>query len=428
MTLSIDNPAGLTTNGAVSSGGGDVLGAHGAFDRALEAAFGRGATLTSERAAAQPGAATNARNVPDPAQASAPTRRTDAKQPKPKDLTQLSVSELSTLPNATGAARAELQSPAERAEPTPSEDGRAEPRNTESGGARSEAEASAGGTPHAEGPGSREAKSVQSSKVGQGSDQGTHAPTPTERTQGEAAPSRTPKASGELGGGSTANPAGAVGSPATPIPTGPANSAATAASPVGGAESDTRVEQAAPTAGEVKTISSGKSKALLATLEASSRSKFVVEDDEPLTQVSRGLSLALKQGGKATLRLSPDSLGDLTIHLHVKDDQVTARLEPTTDSARHLLEAKSHELWAALEARGLSVERIEIDGSRIVAQTGTLTQDANSGPDRRSQREAAGREGGAEPRTGGIDAVSPEAPSPSVTRVSGGRLRLDAIA
>jgi len=78
-------------------------------------------------------------------------------------------------------------------------------------------------------------------------------------------------------------------------------------------------------------------------------------------QISRGLAAALRQkGGRVTMRLEPTSLGKLTVQLQMKGERVSARFEATTEQARRLLETARSELRSALEARGLVVERVQV--------------------------------------------------------------------
>lgn len=80
------------------------------------------------------------------------------------------------------------------------------------------------------------------------------------------------------------------------------------------------------------------------------------------SQVVRGLALALRQGtGRVTLRLHPEHLGQVVVRVTVDRGQVTASLKASDPAARQLLSSSTDDLRAALEARGLSVERIDIE-------------------------------------------------------------------
>lgn len=85
-------------------------------------------------------------------------------------------------------------------------------------------------------------------------------------------------------------------------------------------------------------------------------------DDNPLTaQALRGLAAALRQnGGSVTLRLNPEQLGFMKVEMSLKEGRVDARIEASNDAARHLLEQSVDRLRAALEARGLIVDRLEV--------------------------------------------------------------------
>jgi flagellar hook-length control protein FliK len=79
-------------------------------------------------------------------------------------------------------------------------------------------------------------------------------------------------------------------------------------------------------------------------------------------QALRGLTAALRQGGgTVTLKLNPEALGPLRVEVAVSASNVTARFGTSTAQAHDLLVAHTDTLRAALEARGLTVERIVID-------------------------------------------------------------------
>ena len=83
--------------------------------------------------------------------------------------------------------------------------------------------------------------------------------------------------------------------------------------------------------------------------------------DKLLAQVSRALAAALRQnGGTVTLRLKPEELGDLKVRLQLQDGRVDARFEVRTDRARELLDKSIGALRSALEAHGLTIDRLSI--------------------------------------------------------------------
>ncbi|MFN0131486.1 MAG: flagellar hook-length control protein FliK [Phycisphaerales bacterium] len=83
--------------------------------------------------------------------------------------------------------------------------------------------------------------------------------------------------------------------------------------------------------------------------------------DEFAAQLSRGFSAALRQGGGVvTMRLQPDSLGEIRIRLDLQPGRVSAMIEAGSDEARRLLNDNLTDLRTALEARGLEVSGLEI--------------------------------------------------------------------
>lgn len=85
------------------------------------------------------------------------------------------------------------------------------------------------------------------------------------------------------------------------------------------------------------------------------------ESAELLSSVERGFAALLsRQGGKVTLRLAPESLGQMTIQLDVKQGVVKADFAVEHRAAREELNRAMPMLRASLEARGLSVARLDV--------------------------------------------------------------------
>ncbi|MCC7389946.1 MAG: flagellar hook-length control protein FliK [Phycisphaerales bacterium] len=138
-------------------------------------------------------------------------------------------------------------------------------------------------------------------------------------------------------------------------------------------------------------------------------------------QLMQGLSAALRQGrGQVTLRLRPDSLGELEVRLQMKGSTVNARITPSTVEAQRLLEQNIDSLRQSFEARGLQPGRIEVQppaegkdahagGGGPGGQDGLL---GGGGEDRRSPEEpAGGRDAGGAPTaraSEGEDSAAPE--------------------
>ncbi len=137
-------------------------------------------------------------------------------------------------------------------------------------------------------------------------------------------------------------------------------------------------------------------------------------------QLMQGLSAALRQRrGQVTLRLRPDSLGELEVRLQVKGSTVNARITPSTVEAQRLLEQNIDSLRQSFEARGLQPGRIEVqpptEGKDAHAGGGGPGgQDGLSGgggEERRSPEEPAGGRGaGGVPTARGWEGEEPAAP------------------
>ncbi len=78
-------------------------------------------------------------------------------------------------------------------------------------------------------------------------------------------------------------------------------------------------------------------------------------------QVARGLATLLRhQGGSVTLRLTPETLGQIKINLKIEDAHVWATFQPSSEASRDAINQSLASLRAALESRGLVVERLEL--------------------------------------------------------------------
>lgn len=85
--------------------------------------------------------------------------------------------------------------------------------------------------------------------------------------------------------------------------------------------------------------------------------------DAILQTVQRGLASMLSQGGgKMTVVLRPELLGEVRVQLEARRGTVNARLTAQTEAARRTLESGADQLRTSLESRGVRVESIRIDG------------------------------------------------------------------
>lgn len=84
--------------------------------------------------------------------------------------------------------------------------------------------------------------------------------------------------------------------------------------------------------------------------------------EQVLTSVQRGLASMLTQGGgRMTVVLRPEQLGEVRVRMEAKDGVMNARMSASTEAARQALEAGLDSLRAALESRGVRVESLEIE-------------------------------------------------------------------
>lgn len=78
-------------------------------------------------------------------------------------------------------------------------------------------------------------------------------------------------------------------------------------------------------------------------------------------QVARGLATLLRhQGGSVTIRLTPETLGQIKINLKIEDAHVWATFQPSSDASHDAIGQSLASLRASLESRGLVVERLEV--------------------------------------------------------------------
>jgi flagellar hook-length control protein FliK len=84
--------------------------------------------------------------------------------------------------------------------------------------------------------------------------------------------------------------------------------------------------------------------------------------EQVLANVQRGLASVLTQGGgRMSVILRPEQLGEVRVRMEVKDGVVNARLSATTEAARQTIESGLDTLRAALESRGIRVESLHVD-------------------------------------------------------------------
>ena len=111
-----------------------------------------------------------------------------------------------------------------------------------------------------------------------------------------------------------------------------------------------------------------------------------------ISRVIRGMHGVINQnGGAVTLRLSPPEMGIVRIEMQIQSGTVVAQLYAEHESARSLLTQQLGQLRHALEAQGLSVDRLHVQtmGQDTAAQTADQGTD-HSAQDGRSRGQYTG--------------------------------------
>ena len=144
---------------------------------------------------------------------------------------------------------------------------------------------------------------------------------------------------------------------------------------------------------------------VLADLTARESARTALEDRTGKLAARALGALASQRGGAMTMRLDPPSIGELAVRMTVLDGTVRAEMTASSSAARLLIERSIDILRGTLEARGLRVDRLSVQGPGSGAEATTLRSEAQqqgghssgSGGARDDQsddgrRDAAGRE------------------------------------
>ncbi|MCC5786564.1 MAG: flagellar hook-length control protein FliK [Phycisphaerales bacterium] len=126
-----------------------------------------------------------------------------------------------------------------------------------------------------------------------------------------------------------------------------------------GAVQAARAQPVQPAAGVQRT--EGRAEARQVAQQRPAQQPQRPDTEKFVQQAQRGLAQALqRKDGEVTIRLHPEALGKLTVQVRVEASSVQARFEASTEAAREMLMSHTPALRAALESRGLEVQRIEI--------------------------------------------------------------------
>lgn len=111
-----------------------------------------------------------------------------------------------------------------------------------------------------------------------------------------------------------------------------------------------------------------------------------------LGPVQRGLASMMTQGGgKMTVVLRPESLGEVRLRMEAKDGVVRVRIEASTDAARKTLESGLDSLKASLESRGVRVESLHVESAPATVSNQAGGQEPNLSGDSGAGGQQQGR-------------------------------------
>ncbi len=106
-----------------------------------------------------------------------------------------------------------------------------------------------------------------------------------------------------------------------------------------------------------------------------------IESDANVARVIRGMhGVVNQQGGAVTLRLSPPDMGIVRIEMQLNAGTVTAQFHTEHESARSLLTQQLGQLRQALEAQGLTVDKLHVQTMSGDSATNNNTSRDNADP------------------------------------------------
>lgn len=100
----------------------------------------------------------------------------------------------------------------------------------------------------------------------------------------------------------------------------------------------------------------------------------------------------LPNGGSMHIRLDPPELGAMNVRVEMRDGVMTAAFETTTDQATKLLSHSLGDLKSALEAQGVSVQKLHVRQSSEHQQGGGEDRSGSRQQDSAAQRDQQRRE------------------------------------
>ena len=307
---------------------------------------------------------------------------------------------------------------------------------------RAEASASTGATPEERAISAKSKAGSDTERKGGGksreAEETAESSKATEAEQGEAERGERTASIGRSGAGA-GSAAGAFAS-VGPGGVGTGSGKVAAASPKESAGAAVTGLAAHGEAGVSKPGGAGVSRWLDRVSGSTGRPVLTAEPSPAAVQAGRAVAQAVRDGeGNVTLRLTPEALGRVTIHLRLEEGVVSATIECATAAGHEAFEGGTESLRASLEARGLQVGALELAPMPLPRESNGNGRDvgdgafddghtgANEGEERPGDGEGGGDGGGRQQGDGDDDGGSAGA-EPRGLRFDPVSMRLEAWA
>lgn len=177
----------------------------------------------------------------------------------------------------------------------------------------------------------------------------------------------------------------------------------------------------------VATGSEGRSQAARAVFEPAAAERPSQPKEAFLAPVQKGLAKMLAQnGGRMTVLLRPERLGEVKIRMETSEGAVRVRMEAGTEAARQTLESGLDALRAGLESRGVRVENLEILRTPELPAHGSADS-GSADPDGHRQENQGTRQGHTFAHSTGIEPDEGDLPA-RIGHLSWTELGIDAVA
>lgn len=177
----------------------------------------------------------------------------------------------------------------------------------------------------------------------------------------------------------------------------------------------------------IATGGDGRSPSARAVFEPAASERPNQPKEAFLAPVQKGLAKMLAQnGGRMTVLLRPERLGEVKIRMETNGGTVRVRMEAGTEAARQTLESGLDALRAGLESRGVRVENLEILRTPELLAQGSADS-GSADPDGQRQENHGTRQGHALAHSTGSELEEGDLPA-RIGHLSWTELGIDAVA